>query len=304
MLTVTAPGEVIAGSDPEATADEATDDPAGFKISASLSSELDPVFTVIPAKNPNGSDRDPNCTVDETGTVSWLYDMLLTATSPGYDVNGNKCRVAISHQGDRNYGAVETQYLDLSVVHVTPAAVSDDDGEEPPVSIGLPRTGGSVMKGGNGFSVKVTPTGVTVQPKSVGKWIGPITADIKIDNCKNGETLSQSCFTAFGIAIKDSKGKIVTNPALETKAAIAALTKSYRAMPKNGPKGYLAPKVFSNSITCALNKDAVAFFKSGGQIKATAVVIRDRRWPTTYKRQKLTGEAITPTIVNWNLTVG
>jgi len=305
VLKVAAPGEVIEGSDPEATADEATDDPAGFKISASLSSELEPVFTVVPAKNPNGSDRDPNCTVDETGTVSWLYDMLLTANSPGYDVNGNKCRVAISHPGDRNYGAVETQYLDLSVVHVTPSPVSDDDdGEEPPVSVGLPRTGGSVMKGGNGFSVKVTPTGVTVQPKSVGKWIGPITADIKIEYRKNGETLTQSCFTAFGIAIKDSKGKIVTNPALETKAAIAAVTKVYRAMPKNGPKGYLAPKVFSNSITCNLNKDAVAFFKAGGQIKATAVVIRDRRWPTTYKRQKLTGEAITPTIVNWNLKVG
>ena len=304
VLTVTAPGQVIEGSDPEATADEATDDPAGFKISATLSSELDPVFTVIPAKNPNGSDRDLNCTVDETGTVSWLYDMLLTATSPGYDVNGNKCRVAISHPGDRNYGAVETQYLDLSIVHVTPSAVSDDDAEQPPVSVGLPRTGGSIMKGGNGFTVKVTPTGVTVKPKSVGKWIGPITADIKIEYTKNGETLSQSCFTAFGIAIKDSKGKIVTNPALETKAAIAALTKPYRAMTKNGPKGYLSDKVFSNSITCALNKDAVAFFKAGGQIKATAVVIRDRRWPTTYKRQKLTGEAITPTIINWNLTVG
>lgn len=304
VLTVTAPGEVVEGSEPEVTADEATDDPAGFKISATLSSELDPVFTVIPAKNPNGSDRDPNCTVDETGTVSWLYDMLLTATSPGYDVNGNKCRVAISHPGDRNYGAVPTQYLDLSIVHVTPSEAGDDSGEEPAVSVGLPRTGGTIMKGGNGFTVKVTPTGVTVQPKSVGKWIGPITADIKIEYTKNGETLSQSCFTAFGIAIKDSKGKIVTNPALETKAAITAITKPYRAMPKNGPKGYLSNKVFSNSITCALNKDAVAFFKAGGQIKATAVVIRDRRWPTTYKRQKLTGEAITPTIINWNLTVG
>ncbi len=304
ILTVTAPGEVIPGSDPEETAEEANDDPAGFRISATLDSGLDPVYTVVPAKNPNGKDRDPNCAVDESGSVTWLYDQTLAPTAPGYDVNGNKCRVAISHPGDRNYGAVETQFLDLVAEHVTPAPPSDDDNIEPSVEMGLPRTGGTAYKGGVGFTVKVTPTGVTVQPISKGLYIGPITANISVEYKKDNVTQTQTCSTSFGIALRDSKKKVITNPALETKAAIAAITKPYRAMPKGGPKGYLAAKNFTNSVTCVLGKDAVAFFKAGGQLKANAEVLRDRRWPTTYKASKPNGEVIAPRTVNWVLKVG
>jgi hypothetical protein len=304
ILTVTAPGEVIPGSDPEERAEEANDDPAGFRISATLDSGLDPVYTVVPAKNPNGKDRDPNCAVDESGSVTWLYDLTLAPTAPGYDVNGNKCRVAISHPGDRNYGAVVTQFLDLVAEHVTPAPPSDDDNIEPGVEMGLPRTGGTAYKGGVGFVVKVSPTGVTVQPISKGLYIGPITANISIEYKKDNVTQTQTCSTSFGIAIRDSKKKVITNPALETKAAITAITKPYRAMPKGGKKGYLAAKNFTNSITCVLGKDAVAFFKAGGQLKANAEVLRDRRWPTTYKASKPNGEVIAPRTVNWVLKVG
>ena len=304
VLTVTAPGETVVGSDPEVTAPAATDDPAGFKIVAELTSGLDPIYTVIPAKNPNGTDKDPNCAVDDSGTVTWLYDMTLTATSPGYDVNGDKCRVAISHPGNGNYGPVVTQYLDLDATHVDAAPQNDDSTVEPGVSVGLPRTGGTISKGGVGFTVKVTPTGVTVQPISRGLYIGPITANITIEYKKNNVTQTQSCTTSFGIAIRDAKKKVITNPALETKAAIDAITKPYRAMPKGGPKGYLAGKNFTNSVTCVLSKDAVDFFKAGGQLKANAEVIRDRRWPTTYKAAKPNGEKIAPRTVNWVLKVG
>ena len=304
VLTVTAPGEVIPGSNPQVIAPAATNDPAGFRIAASLSSGLDPVYTVVPAKNPDGTDREPNCAVDESGNVTWLYDMNLAETAPGFDVNGDKCRVAISHPGDANYGPVVTEFLDLVADKVEPAAPSDDDNVEPGVSMGLPRTGGTAYKGGVGFTVKVTPTGVTVQPISRGLYIGPITANITIEYKVNNQTQSQFCTTSFGIAIRDAKKNVITNPALETRAAIDAITKPYRAMPKGGPKGYLAGKSFTNSVTCALNKDAVAFFKAGGQLKANAEVIRDRRWPTTYKATKPNGERIAPRTVNWVLKVG
>lgn len=304
VLTVTAPGETVPGSSPEVVAPAATDDPAGFKLAASLTSGLDPVYTVIPAKNPNGTDKDPNCAVDDSGTVTWLYDLTLTATSPGYDVNGDKCRVAISHPGNSNYGSVATQFLDLDATHVDAAPQNDDSNVEPGVSVGLPRTGGTISKGGVGFTVKVTPTGVTVQPISRGLYIGPITANITIEYKKNNVTQTQSCTTSFGIAIRDAKKNVITNPALETKAAIDAITKPYRAMPKGGPKGYLAGKNFTNSVTCVLSKDAVDFFKAGGQLKANAEVIRDRRWPTTYKAAKPNGEKIAPRTVNWVLKVG
>jgi hypothetical protein len=304
VLTVTAPGAVIPGSSPAVTAAEATNDPAGFRISASLDSGLDPVYTVIPAKNPNGSDRELNCSVDEAGTVTWMYDLTLAPTAPGYDANGNKCRVAISHPGNKDYGSVVTQFLDLEADAVEASAPSDDDMEDPQVTEGLPRTGGTISKGGVGFTVKVTPTGVTVQPISSGLYIGPITAKISIEYKKNDVVMTQSCSTSFGIAIRDSKKQVVTNPALETRAAIASVTKPYRAMPKWGKKGYLASKKFTNSVTCTLNKDAVAFFKAGGQLKANAEVLRDRRWPTTYKAAKPNGEKILPRTVNWVLKVG
>ena len=304
ILTVTAPGEVIPGSDPEETAPEATNDPAGFRLSATLDSGLDPVYTVVPAKKANGTDMDATCAVDDGGNVTWLYDMTLAATAPGYDVNGDKCRIAISHPGNKNYGPVVTQFLDVTAEAVEPSAPSDDDTVEPGVAMGLPRTGGTAYKNGVGFTVKVTPTGVTVQPISKGLYIGPITATISIEYKKNNVTQTQMCSTSFGIAIRDSKKKVITNPALETKAAITAITKPYRAMPKYGKKGYLAAKNFTNSVTCALNKDAVAFFKSGGQLKANAEVFRDRRWPTTYKAAKPNGEKILPRTVNWVLKVG
>ena len=304
VLTVTAPGETVPGSNPAAVAPAATDDPAGFRIAASLTSGLDPVYTVVPAKNPDGTDREPNCAVDETGNVTWLYDMTLTSTSPGYDLNGDKCRVAISHPGDNNYGSVVTQFLDLDATHVDAPAQNDDSTVEPGVSMGLPRTGGTAYKSGVGFTVKVTPSGVTVQPISKGLYIGPITANITVEYKKGNVTQTQSCTTSFGIALRDSKKNVITNPALETKAAIAAITAPYRAMPKGGPKGYLAGKTFTNSVTCVLGKDAVDFFKAGGQLKANAEVIRDRRWPTTYKAAKPNGEKIAPRTVNWVLKVG
>jgi hypothetical protein len=307
VLTVTEPGEVVEGSDPEVSASEATDDPAGFLISARLSSGLDPVYTVVPAKNPNGTDRNPNCSIDDVGLVVWTYDMTLTPGKPGYDVNGGKCRVAISHPGDANYTKVETQYLDLLVTeHSEPDADSADAaGMEPAVSMGLPRTGGKISKSGVSFTVKVGPTGVTVQPQSTGMWIGPISATITIDykNAAN-EPLTQQCVTNFGIAARDAKGNVITNPALETKAAVDKVTSVYKKMPANGPKGYMARKNFTNSVTCKLNAEATKYFQSGKQLVARAKVVRDRRWPTTYKPKFPNGTPAGIKTVIWTIKVG
>ena len=86
------------------------------------------------------------------------------------------------------------------------------------------------------------------------------------------------------------------------------VTKPYVAMAAKGKKygatGYLSSKVFTNSVVCSLNKDAYKYFANGAAIKATAIVTRDRRWPTTYARQKPNGFVITPTRVLWNLSIG
>ena len=307
VLTVTEPGEVVPGSDPEVSAAEADDDPAGFLISARLSSGLDPVFAVVPAKNPNGTDRNPNCSIDDVGLVVWTYDMTLTPGKPGYDVNGGKCRIAISHPGNANYTAVETQYLDLLITeHTEPDPdAAEAAGMEPAVSMGLPRTGGKVSKSGVSFTVKVGPSGVTVQPQSTGMWIGPISATITIDyrNAAN-EPQTQECVTNFGIAARDAKGNVITNPALETKAAVDKVTSVYKKMPANGPKGYMARKNFTNSVTCKLNAEATKYFQSGKQLVARAKVVRDRRWPTTYKPKFPNGTPAGIKTVIWTIKVG
>jgi hypothetical protein len=155
------------------------------------------------------------------------------------------------------------------------------------------------------FAVKVSPKGVTVQPQSIGQFIGPITAEITISYTKSGQPQTQSCFTAFGIAARDAKGQVITNPALETKAAVDKVTKGYKAQKQGGKKsGYMIMKTFTNSVTCNLNADAVAWFKSGGQIAATAKVVRDRRWPSTYKAKRPNGAVIVPKTVLWNIKVG
>jgi hypothetical protein len=233
--------------------------------------------------------------------------MTLTPGKPGYDVNGGKCRIAISHPGNANYSAVETQFVDLEITEHTEPDEEDvaAAGMEPAVSMGLPRTGGKISKGGVSFTVKVGPTGVTVQPQSTGMWIGPISATISIEykNAAN-EALTQQCVTNFGIAARDAKGNVITNPALETKAAVAKVTSVYKKMPANGPKGYMARKNFTNSITCKLNADATKYFQSGKQLVAKAKVVRDRRWPTTYKPKFPNGTPAGIKTVIWTIKVG
>ena len=102
-------------------------------------------------------------------------------------------------------------------------------------------------------------------------------------------------FTASTFGIKAASDK----PA-DVKKVLAP----YLKMPKFGPKGYLAPKKFENSVTCTLNKDAYAYFVSGAPIKAVADVTRDRRWPTTYAKAKPNGTPIVPAKVRWNLSIG
>ena len=174
----------------------------------------------------------------------------------------------------------------------------------------MSRNGGTLSKGGVGFVVAIDPKKktFTVKPISRGLYIGPITADISIQYRLGTQTLTQTCTTSFGTAAVDAKKAIITDPTKETPAAVAAVTKPFlklqAAGKKYGPTGYLSPKQFTNSVACSLNKDAYAYFAAGAAIHATAMVTRDRRWPTTYARQKPNGTPIAPTRVQWNLTIG
>jgi hypothetical protein len=291
-LTFTAPGEVIPDSDPEETAPEATSDALGFKLSATLSSGLDPVYRSL----------DPAiCIVEEDGTVTWSGDMDAT---PAQDT----CRVGISSPGTASYDAVPEQIKTIRAVK--PAAEIPPVGgsvKETPVTKKLPRTGGTVSKGPLSFNVGITSKTFVVKPQSKGMLIGPITANIIITYEVKGLSKTQNCATTFGIAAKDSKGKPITDPSKETKASVKAVLAPYLKMPKFGSgskKGWYDAKVFTNSASCTLNSEAFAFFKAGGVITAKAEVYRDRRWPTTYLRKYENGKPIYPTTVMWNLSIG
>jgi len=292
ILNFTAPGEVIPESDPEEFAPSATTDPLGFKLATSLSSGMEPVFRSL----------DPEiCTVEDNGTVTWNGDLSAT---PAQDT----CRVGISHPGNASYEAVPEQIKSIRAIKAeTETAPPGGVLTEPGVKMSLPRTGGKVSKGGISFDVGITSKTFIVKPQSKGIYIGPITANIIITYQKGGVAKTQSCFTGFGITAKDSKGKSILDINKETPASVKAVTKLYLAMPKfkTGNKaGYYDSKVFTNSASCKLNPEAFEFFKSGGVITAKAVVVRDRRWPTTYQRAKPNGSPIYPTTVVWNLAVG
>ena len=292
ILTYTAPGEVIPDSDPEELAPAATSDALGFKLSATLSSGLEPVYRSL----------DPNiCTVEDDGTVTWGGDM---DAKPAQDT----CRVGISSPGTAAYDAVPEQIKTIRAVkpdsEVAPVGGSV---KEAPVTKKLPRTGGKVTKGPLTFNVGITSKTFVVKPQSKGMLIGPITANIIITYETKGVSKTQNCATTFGIVAKDSKGKPITDPTKETKTAVKAVIAPYLKMPKfgsGGKTGWYDAKVFTNSASCTLNAEAFAFFKAGGVITAKAEVYRDRRWPTTYLRKYENGKPIYPTTVIWNLSIG
>jgi hypothetical protein len=288
-LTFTNPGDLIEDSEPQREAPEATAAGTGFKLSAVLDSGLQPVFRSL---------DETICSVEEGGAVTWNGD--LKATPPA-----DTCQIGISHPGNAGYLPLAEEVVSVTVptddVEVAPAGgVVREAG----VIAALPRSGGTVSKGGVTFAVGITSKTFIVKPQSKGLYTGPITADIQVSYMANGETKIQTCSTTFGIAAKNTKGKIITVKSQETKASISAVTAKYRKMPKWGAKGYLAPKTFTNSASCTLNKEAFAYFKAGGSITAKAIVVRDRRWPTTYARQKPQGTPIYPTRVEWDLEIG
>lgn len=289
VLTFTAPGDGIPGSVPTKEAPDAVAGGSGFKLSAVLDSGLQPVYRSV----------DPDiCMVEEDGTVSWNGD--LTATPPA-----DTCRIGISNPGTNGYLPLAEQIFSVTVptdgVEIPPVGGVTT---EPAVSASLPRTGGSVNKGGIKFNVGITSKTFIVKPESKGLYIGPIKADIEVTYKVNGQNLTQLCSTNFGIVAKDTKGKPIYDMLFETPASVKGVIAPYLKMPKWGAKGYLAAKTFTNSASCTLNKEAFAYFKAGGVISAKATVFRDRRWPTTYKRQKPQGTPIYPTNVVWNLEIG
>lgn len=280
----------------------ANDDPRGFKLATTVSSGLAPVYEVVAPLT-----GEPSCTVEEDGTVNWQADLV---GPPAPAAAAFNCRVKVTQPGNAGYNAAAPVFLDLVATHVDAVVPEGYVQNDPAVATGLPRTGGTISKGGVGFIVAVDAKkkSLTVKPISRGLYIGPITAQITIEYKLANVTKTQTCTTVFGVVALDSKKKPISDISKETAAAIAAITKPYLAMQKKGkkfgPTGYLSLKKFENSIACALNKDAYAYYQSGASIKATALVTRDRRWPTTYKKRGPQGWVIVPNKVLWNLSIG
>jgi hypothetical protein len=234
---------------------------------------------------------EPACSVELDGTVTWQAD-ITTAPVPAANL---VCDVKITQPGDAGYNAAAPVTVRLNATHVEVELPADYQQQEPGVTIGMPRTGGTLSKGGVGFVVKIDPKKktFTVKPISGGMYIGPITAEVTIEYKKANVTTYQRCTTTFGIKAKSEK-----------PADVKKLVAPYLKMPKYGSKGFLAMKKFENSPVCTLNKDAYSYFASGAAIKAVADVTRDRRYPTTYAKVRPNGNKIVPTKVRWNLTIG
>ena len=283
-------------------APSATDDPRGFKLATTVSSGLSPLYEVIPPLT-----GEPSCTVEEDGTVTWQADLV---GPPAPATTAFNCQVRVTQPGDAGYNAANPVTLDLTATHVEAVVPDGYVQNDPAVNIGLPRTGGTLSRGGVGFIVAIDAKKkkFTVKPISKGLYIGPIAAEITIEYKLAGIVKTQVCSTVFGITAVDAKKKPITDKSKETVVSVKTVTKPYVAMAAKGKKygatGYLSSKVFTNSVVCSLNKDAYKYFANGAAIKATAIVTRDRRWPTTYARQKPNGFVITPTRVLWNLSIG
>jgi len=303
-----------------------TDDPLGFKLYGSVTSGLTPVYESL----------DPNvCSVDESGTVTWDADLTVL---PRVESDFS-CRVSVSNPGDTTYSAAAPKVITLVATHVEPPAPEGGITKEPTQYASLPATGGATpMVGGNSFAVIIDKNKktITVQPRSKGRWICPIYADIKISYTPKGSTEKQVQLCKrnyFGIAVLDSKKNMVAPPLggnplvvpenAKYKKAVDALIKQYRAMPRSfssikivkGKKvvvpGYNEWKPLFGQTTCVLDSKAYAAWKSGVQIEATATVTRDRRWPTTYTRyksydwkKKSNNGTIYPTFVEWVIKIG
>ena len=231
-------------------------------------------YTLSSGLTPVYTSLDPdNCLVDPDGTVTWQADIRSTPAK-------NTCRITVSEPGNSAYNALPLETLTVTARPSTTPYVPGTPVSEKPVFTSLPRTGGKASAGPDTFAVTVKNNTVEVQPFSRGLYIGPITATVTVPYkvMVNGVLVdkSQTCTTKFGV-----------------QKAIAA------------NKSPMAMKQFTNSMKCALNKDAFAWFKAGNSLDITAKVLRTRLYPTTMKPfdPKLK-RPIAPKQVTWHLMVG
>jgi hypothetical protein len=263
-VTIVAPGAT--GKD-GVVAPAATDSANGFKLSATMSSGLTPVYTSL----------DPAvCLVDDDGTVTWLSDLVANPAQ-------NKCRVAVTQPGDKNFYALADSPANVIEITSTHVAVDQPAPTNATSAIGAPRAIGTYSLGGGQWIITVTKTSVSIKPWSSGKFIGPITAAISIP---------------YMVKVK---GKLTKK--IQTCSVVFGITKKYAV---SDPMAWKS-KPYANAKPCVLNKDAFAYFMTGKPINATAKVTRDRRWPTTmlaFKGDDGKGKAIPKDYKNWKLNIG
>ncbi len=257
-LVITAPGETIPDTSPAETADAATDDPAGFILSVTATSGLTPLFAVVPAKDAAGKALAPNCKVDETGTVTWLYDLTLVAGKPGFNRNGNTCRIQVTQPGDKNFDGVKPQFIDLVATHnSSPSAGGALVADKKVISI--PRKGGTYSGSQDSLAFLMTKTSVTAKPSSSGGYIGPIKATITVPY------------------------KVTVNGVLENRTQVCVINYGQiKPLKASDPKAFVR-KVFATTVVCKFNSEAFSYFSAGNPFRGiTFLVERDRRFATTY----------------------
>jgi hypothetical protein len=260
-MTVTRPGTAIRGTSPVQMAAAATDNPAGFLLNASTSSGLSPVYTVAPVVV-NGVTKDPICSVDDSGIVTWLYDLTLTASQPGYDANGAKCLVTVSQPGDANFAPAADQVIEITATHeANPVLPPGGVVVTKSPGVKMSRKGGTFVGSQDSLTVTISKTAVSLKPGSRGGYIGPIKATITIP---------------YKVMVKG----VLTDKTQVCVINYGQLTK----MKPTDPKAY-AWKTFPNTKSCTANGDALKYFNAGnGFVQATMVIERDRKFSTTLLR--------------------
>jgi hypothetical protein len=247
----------------------ATDDPVGFKLIANLSSGLLPTFVSL---------NTDVCAVDATGVVTWIADLTLPANV------ALTCDVTIGQEGDANFNALLPVTQRLTAVHITPVAPPNGVIESPTTpTVGTGRTGGTVLAGGDGAKIVASKTKITLNPSARGGYIRPITAVYTIP---------------YFVTVKGVR---------TAKTQVCSIKFGTLAKMKKTDKLAYKTKTFTTKLLCTANKDVLAYYNAGNQLRISAVVTRDRRWSTTYLAKlgdNGKGAKIYPTKSSFTIKIG
>ena len=239
------PGAAIPGT--TQNAEPATDKPTGFHLVAAASSGLPLTYV---SRNPE------ICDVDENGVVTWIGNPATAGQ--------NTCDIAVTQAGDANYEALPEQVVHLTATaFIGPKPAPGSAVTEPEQKVTLSAKGGTLKSGSESVGIKITSTGVQLNVVSLSVLTGQLTSTYTIP-----------------YTYKDKKGKVTNTKQVCTVKF--GITKALPIATAAQKKIAYSPKQYK-SATCALNKDAFAYFKAGNALVITQLLTKDFHWPTTFK---------------------